>query len=155
MNPIRKDVLIWILQARAIATSSRLNTVVFRDKNFAVDPDVLSVSRRISERIDNFTVCLEHIKVRDNNQVREWQEKHREDLCERFLAFVRGRRIRMMDIFQKFGASGDLVLSVNMFLQGMEKIKKDLRMSDWEIYDLAQYFRSQDGQIHYSRLSSL
>ena len=155
MNTITKDIFIKIIQTRIGSSSSQLNTIVFRDKNFAIDQCIAEVVESASEALKNFKVCLEHIKVKDDERVREWQEKHREDLCERFLAYVHGRRIRMMDIFQKFGANGDLVLSVNKFLLGMEKLKKEMRMSDWEIYDLAQYFRGQDGKIHYSRLSSL
>ena len=155
MNPISKNVFADIIEARLGSTSSQLTTIVFREKTFANDEDIASLVASATEAIRNFKVCLEHIKVKDNIKVRKWKEKHRDDLCEKFLAYVRGRRIKMMDIFQKFGANGDLVLSVNKFLHGMEEIKKDMKLSDWEVHDLAQYFQGQDGKIHYSRLASL
>ena len=46
-----------------------------------------------------------------------------------------------------------MVLSRSQFIQGMETIKRDPKMSDWEIRDLAQHFGNKEGQIHYSYLS--
>ena len=155
MNPISKSIFIEIIETRISTASSQLNKIVFRDKTFASDENIARVANSAVETLQNFEVCLEHIKVKDNIEVIKWKEKHRDDLCEKFLAYVRGRRLKMMDIFQKFGANGDLVLSVNKFLQGMNDLKKEMKLSDWEVNDLAQYFQDQDGKIHYSYLSSL
>ena len=155
MNPMSKNTFIEIIQTRLISTSSKLNTIIFRDKTFVNDGEVVSIIEQATEATNSLKICLEHIKVKDNAKVIKWKEKHRDNLCEKFLAYVRGRRIKMMDIFQKFGANGDLVLSVNKFLLGMESLKKEMKLSDWEVYDLAQYFQGQDGKIHYSHLASL
>ena len=119
------------------------------------DEQLRDLSRDLETTNENFTLQLANVKVRDDHKVTEWQQKHNDELSERFLAFVRGRRIPLLDLFQKFGAGGDMVLSRTKFIQGMETIKKDIKMSDWEIRDLAQHFGNKEGQIHYSYLSSI
>ena len=155
MNLITKHLLMEIVKARMDAPTSKLKVVICRDKTFANDKQIAEYLCNMAPADVDFKLELEHIKIKDDPNVVEWQEKHKEDLCERFLAFIRGRRIRMMDLFQKFGASGDLVLSVSKFCQGLEKLRKEMRMSDWEIRDLADYLRGKDGQIHCSYLTSL
>ena len=157
LNAVPRESIILLLETRLKNSRSALNELIYRDKCVKTIPRIKELLDSSTQSNQDFQFITEHkLLHKCNNNAKEWELKLQQKLLSDFYSFLENNDLRIVDVFQKFDKDGSFTVTVEEFIEGMDELKSEINITDWEIKQLAKALDNDgDGEIDYIEFTSV